>query len=80
MRAYFWTEHSGSPANRPLSAELSGLHVGRCITLSDDAHYLVLRRIFESWEEGKKWMDEVFHRRSWEDSLREFEALDEVDP
>lgn len=83
MKFGFWTCHdligeafaadaAGTP---PGEAQLSALKPGMMfIPGTSECYVLVLREVFDTFEEGKAWMDNVFHETDWDEYLFAWKA------
>lgn len=72
----FWTAHDieedkNSVDEPPGECALLQLKAGMMhIPGTDQPYILVLRETFDSFEEGKVWMDDVFHQTDWDEYLK----------
>lgn len=74
MKFGFWTCHEGDGTSclddPPTESQLSALSPGVPLICCDDVlSQWMLRETFDSFEEGKAWMDDVFHQTDWEEYL-----------
>ena len=71
----FWTVHElrsngGGLDSFPIETQLSGLFVGVPLIHGNDEPVLwMLREIFDTFDDGKEWMDNVFNEIDWKDYL-----------